>query len=207
MSNAQSLKIFVSGMLAGGLLVAAAGSLIQGKSLSASAAATQQAAVQNANSETQAATQTAHNNEFELAPGISWAKFDQAVNQAAKAGKPAYIKFNAKWCGYCKKMQKETFAKKSVQQVLNSHFAIGLVDIDDTESKVNFKGKSYSEKELAQHFKVTGTPTSMFIDAKGEVIGQIPGYLPASEFENVLKYISSGSYTSMKFDEWKSKQT
>lgn len=214
MSNTQSLKIFVSGMLAGGLMVAAVATLVQGNDLTASVAsqgqqvqAVPQQAAQEGQAAAQKAPQMARKTEFKLAPGISWAKFDKAMTQGSKANMPTYVKFNAKWCGYCKKMQNETFAQKSVQQMLNQNFAIGLVDIDDTKSQVVYKGKSYTEKELAQQFGVTGTPTSLFLDEKGEVIGAIPGYLPADEFENILKYISSKSYKDMKFDEWKSKQT
>jgi thioredoxin-related protein len=52
---------------------------------------------------------------------------------------------------------------------------------------------------------VRGLPTNCFMDAKGESISSIPGYLPTDKFIKILKFIQTDSYKTMSFSQFEEK--
>lgn len=110
-----------------------------------------------------------------MAAEIAWAKdYTDAQRQATASNKLIMIDFYTDWCGWCKKLDKETYTAENVVKV-----AQGLVSV-----KVN------AEKEgeaLAKKYGVRGFPTILFVDAKGEVAGRIVGYLPAEPFQKEVE--------------------
>ena len=56
--------------------------------------------------------------------------------------------------------------------------------------------------EFAKSLGVQSYPTILFIDPTGELILQINGYMPVSDFQNMLVYIGEEAYNLTEFHEF-----
>lgn len=103
---------------------------------------------------------------------MPWVKDWAAAQKSAESsGKLIMVDFYTDWCGWCKRLDRDTYSNEKVVK-----FAADLVPL-----KVN------AEKEgaaLQEQYKtlVSGYPTILFLDHTGAVIGLIDGYLAAEPF-------------------------
>ncbi|MEE8149897.1 MAG: DUF255 domain-containing protein, partial [candidate division Zixibacteria bacterium] len=60
--------------------------------------------------------------EKKTSAGIEWLSYDEGLIKAKKEGKHLFVDFTAKWCGWCKKMDKTTFIEPEIVKMLNDDF-------------------------------------------------------------------------------------
>lgn len=112
---------------------------------------------------------------------ISWHSFDEGMTLAKTAQKKVYINFHADWCGYCHKMERETFKDGQVIAYLNKHFIPVRVDSD-------------KQKDLARKYRVRGLPDHVFVAENGETIGNQPGFLGPKDFMKIITFVYEEQY-------------
>lgn len=122
------------------------------------------------------------------AQSISWVSLSEAQKLASENGKKVMIFAEAEWCGYCKKMNKQVFPQQSVQDSLHKYFYPVRIDIESNK-KVTFNDKQLTEKQLSRKFRVSSTPTLVFLNSEGDIIGTQPGYLPSKVFDKLLSFV------------------
>ncbi|MDO9392278.1 MAG: DUF255 domain-containing protein, partial [bacterium] len=105
------------------------------------------------------------------------------------------------WCHWCKVMDEKTYVDPAGAGLMKESFVAVKLNAE-RENIVNFKGKAYTEIDLARNFDVSGYPTTLFLASDGTVIGKIPGYIEAPVFKKILEYLTSGSYKSMSLDQY-----
>ena len=132
---------------------------------------------------------------------FSFNKLEKAQSLAQKDGKKVVLDMYASWCGFCKRMVSEVYVDKSVGRTMDAYYHFVRVDIESDEV-VNFNGKTFSMKEFAAGFGVRSTPTYVFLDSEGKVIGAQPGFMPVPMFNLVLSFVGSDAYKNQKFDEF-----
>jgi thioredoxin-related protein len=93
----------------------------------------------------------------------------QARTRAIAERKPIMAYFYTDWCGWCKKLDADTFQNPQLQQMLR-----GVVPV-----KLNAEAEGTT---LAQQLNVKGYPHIIFLDTNGNVIDRMAGYLPAEGF-------------------------
>ena len=118
--------------------------------------------------------------------GIQWLSYAEGRQRGETENKKVFLVFNADWCRYCLKMEKETFQNPTVIAYVNRNFVPISVNSD-------------KEQQIAAKYSVRGLPSTWFISEKGDRIGSRPGYIAADEMLKILKYIGSDSYLSMSF--------
>ncbi|MDX1638908.1 MAG: thioredoxin family protein, partial [Balneolaceae bacterium] len=134
---------------------------------------------------------TEHENRDEPAAiGISWYSLEEAQQLAENSSKKVMIYMEASWCGYCKKMENEVFPQQDVQDMIHKYYYPVRLDIESGDEIV-YNGDLFTEQEFANTIRVTGTPTYLFIDGKGEILGKQPGFLPADVFKSLLSYVGT----------------
>ncbi|MDR9416325.1 MAG: thioredoxin fold domain-containing protein [Gracilimonas sp.] len=132
---------------------------------------------------------------------FDWKPMVEAQQLAAEDGKKVLIYGNARWCTYCKKMEKEVFSLNSIQELTKKHFYPVWLDIESQDS-VSFRGNTMTQRQLAQGFQITGTPTFIFLDSEGEVIAGQPGYIPEDLYQTILKFVGTDAYLNQSFTEF-----
>ncbi|HER25255.1 MAG TPA: DUF255 domain-containing protein, partial [Candidatus Atribacteria bacterium] len=135
---------------------------------------------------------------------LNWLSYNEGLALAEKENKYILIDFYTDWCGYCKKMDKETYSKEEVKKFLNNNFVVVKVNAE-SDNKVIENGKEITERDLAKLYQVTGYPTTWFLESNHERIAPLPGYVTTEQFVPVLSYIGEGWYKSMSFKEYSEK--
>jgi thiol-disulfide isomerase/thioredoxin len=105
---------------------------------------------------------------------MKWAKsFDAAMASARSSNKLVMVDFYTDWCGWCKRLDKDTYTNAKVIQLSDQVIPV----------KVN------AEKEgiaVAKKYGVTQYPTILFINTSGQKEGAIGGYLPPEGFSGEM---------------------
>ena len=102
--------------------------------------------------------------------------FEEAFNKAKKNGKLLFVDCYTSWCGPCKILAKEVFTDNEVADYFNEYFISFKVDCEKGEGS-----------ELSKRFGVSGYPTLLFINEKGEIINKIVGASRQPQFLESVK--------------------
>ncbi|NGP87714.1 thioredoxin family protein [Fodinibius halophilus] len=135
-------------------------------------------------------------NSMVLGQSLDWIALGEAQEKAAQTGKKVFIFAEAEWCGYCKKMKKQVFPQPEVQENIKKYFHPVKVDIESNE-KIKFDDQMVSQRNFAQKFRIQSTPTMIFIDSDGKILGTQPGFMRAEIFDKLLSYIGAEYYKEM----------
>ncbi len=135
-----------------------------------------------------------------------WLVYHEGVEKAKAENKYIMVNFYTDWCTFCKKLDKEVYTQEAVKRRLRNSYVAVKVNAESSK-KVNFMGKEITSRELAKAFNVRGYPTIWFLDAQGEPVTAIPGFLEADKFAMVLDYISGSHYKTTEFADFAKKYT
>jgi thiol-disulfide isomerase/thioredoxin len=111
-----------------------------------------------------------------FAQGIAWrANLDSAVAEAKRSGKLMMVDVYTDWCGWCKKLDSETYTNATV--IAKS---AGFVPL-----KINPE-KDADAARFVGAYGVNGYPTILFVEADGTLANKIVGYLDASSLLDAM---------------------
>jgi thioredoxin-related protein len=116
-----------------------------------------------------------------LAPAGRADDYDNALKAAKRENKPVLLYFFSKTCYYCTLMDKDTLADGQVNATLKRDFVFLRVDTDKSE-------------DLSKLYRITGTPSSWFLDSGGKRILEAPGYIQKPLYAKLLEYIKGKHY-------------
>lgn len=128
--------------------------------------------------------------------------FDEALSNAKEQNKLVVVDVFTDWCGWCKKMDKDTYSNSDIKDLIDDNFVYVKLNAEGSEKQL-YNGKSYTSADLSYYFQVDGFPTHVFLDSDGKVIEfkyngfkmtNLPGYYAASSFKKILKYFIEGKY-------------
>lgn len=135
---------------------------------------------------------------------LAWQDFTKATQKADEEGKTLFLFFEAEWCGFCKQMRSEVFPLADVQQKFDEGFIPVSIDIESGQ-KLIYQGKELSEQAFSHQLRIDATPTLMFMNSEGGVIGRYRGFADENEFTLLLDYIRDGEVKNLSFAEYKKK--
>jgi thioredoxin-related protein len=112
---------------------------------------------------------------------VAWENnYDAGLERAKKDKKLVMVDMYTDWCGWCKKLDRDTYSDKDVGDEVTKDFVAVKLNPE----------KSPKGATLAKQFGTTGYPHIVFVDATGAKVSEIVGYLPPGEFLKRLKLIS-----------------
>ncbi len=136
---------------------------------------------------------------------LHWRTFDEGIAEAQKTGKKVLIDVYTTWCVWCKRMDANTYTDDQVASYLSKHYVLVKLNAESSAPLI-YKGKPYSEQDLARAFGVSGYPTTVFLKSNGDPITGMPGYAEAEKFRDVIAYIGEDHYLTQKFDDYLAKK-
>jgi thiol:disulfide interchange protein len=100
---------------------------------------------------------------------IKWlTSYDAALAAARQDNLPVMVDFYTGWCGWCKKLDAETYVDPQV--------------ISASAGFVSLKLDADAERTIATRYGITGFPTILFLDPAGNEIHRVVGYRPPQQF-------------------------
>ena len=108
--------------------------------------------------------------------GVAFASlsYEDALARARREKKLVFVDVYTDWCGFCKKLDREVFTDSDVARAASRFVAI----------RVNAEKGG---EAVAARFGVRGYPTLLFVDADGELVEKVEGYLDADELVRILR--------------------
>ena len=109
-------------------------------------------------------------------------KFEEAIAANEKHPKMILVDVYTDWCGWCKKMDKDTFTDPKVIAHFQENFYAVKLNAEDTKRKFPFMGRTFTEAEMAASMRVNSYPNFVVIEPGLQNIAQLPGYREPAEF-------------------------
>ncbi|MBW7847774.1 MAG: DUF255 domain-containing protein [Bacteroidales bacterium] len=145
---------------------------------------------------------------------IKWLSFEQAVEKSKKNPKKIFIDAYTDWCGWCVKMDQNTFSNAVIAAYINENFYPVKLNAERKDTVV-FAGTTYinpnpdkkrSSHQLAQMLLQgrMSYPSYVFMGDDFRVLTVVPGYYPPKDFEPILHYFGEDAY---KLKDWTSFQS
>ncbi len=122
---------------------------------------------------------------------------------AAKGeGKVMVLLWEQEGCVYCKKMHEITFRIPEIVDYIKKNFYVMQMDMRGKRRFTDLKGKAVAESKLARELRITGTPTSQFLNSEGREIFRMPGYAEPVIFNGVYEYVANEGYKTAPLGAW-----
>jgi len=146
------------------------------------------------------------------AQDIQWMSWEEAVSlsQSDKNPKKLFVDVYTDWCGWCKKMDKETFQNPEVSKYMQENFYMVKLDGEGKEP-IEYNGKTfkyvpsgrrgYHELAVALLQGKLSYPTVVFLDEDRKMLSPVPGYQQVGPFLHMARYFGENIY---KEKDWKS---
>lgn len=144
---------------------------------------------------------------------IQWLSWSEAVEMAdsEQTPKKIFVDVFTDWCGWCKKMDKDTFNNPKVLNYMKDKFYMVKLDAEQKED-IQYKGKTfkfiaqgrsgYHELAAALLQGRLSFPTTIFLNAKQEILSPIPGYQGPDDFLKIAKYYGDDIYKNKSWNEY-----
>lgn len=142
---------------------------------------------------------------------VNWMSWDEAAALAASEENPKkiFVDVYTDWCGWCKKMDKDTFQNPEVAAYMDSNFYMVKLDGEQKED-IEFKGKTFkfiaSGRRGYHEFAATllngklSYPTTVFLDEEMNMLSPVPGYQTPEPFLQIARYFGENIH---KEKDWK----
>lgn len=150
---------------------------------------------------------------------VKWTSLEEAQAAAKKDGKPVIIDMWTPWCGWCKRLDANTFGDKQTAEYINSHYHAVSFNAEGPDA-VTYNDKKYENPTYEQGTGRHGThqltmaiaapggklgyPTIVYMDSDGKVIQAVQSYMSPEDIEPVLIYFGEGSYKSQDWQSFRS---
>lgn len=143
---------------------------------------------------------------------INWISWDEAVQLSKTDASPKkiFVDVYTDWCGWCKKMDKNTFQNPEVSKYMQDNFYMVKMDAEGKDP-IEYQGKTfkyipsgrrgYHELAAALLQGRMSYPTVVFLDEKLNMLSPVPGYQQVEPFMQIAKYFGENIY---KDQDWKS---
>jgi thioredoxin-related protein len=145
-----------------------------------------------------------------------WMKFEEAVklNETnPEKAKKIFVDVYTDWCGWCKKMDANTFSQPEIWNYMSQKFHMVKLDAEMKEEVTvgghTFKSQDPANKRSSHELAIAllngqmSYPTVVFLDEKMNMITPVPGYQEPAGFRVIMHFIGDDAYKNKSFEEFK----
>lgn len=145
---------------------------------------------------------------------VKWYTIQEAEKLSKQSFRPLFIDTFTDWCGWCKKMDQETFTNSVIADILNTHFYPVKFDAEGKES-ISFLGQTFindGKAGKAHQLAVAllngqlSYPTVVFVTKQDDKfqVSPVPGFRQPKEMEMLLRFFADKAYETQKWGEYQS---
>ena len=143
---------------------------------------------------------------------VKWYSIEEAEKLFNKSPRPIFIDTYTDWCGWCKKMDSETFTDPVIADLLNNKFYPVKFNAEG-KSSVTFMGQTFindGKAGRAHQLAIAllqgqlSYPTVVFMTKEDNrfAVSPVPGFRPAKEMEVLLSFFADNAYKTQKWDDF-----
>ena len=139
---------------------------------------------------------------------VKWYSVEDVDQLLKEDPKPIFIDAYTDWCGWCKRLDADTFSNPIIAKYLNDNFYPVKFDAESSKP-VTFLGNEFindGKAGKAHQLAVAlmqgrmGYPTVIFMNEKGELLAPVPGYKQPQELEPYLVFFAEKRYVSENWE-------
>lgn len=134
---------------------------------------------------------------------IHWYTMEQVETLAKKEKRKIMVDIYTDWCGWCKHMDKMTFAQQHIAHYINENYYAVKLNAEQREN-ITFKNHTYKFvsqskvgfNELAAELLKgqMSYPSTIFLDEDFNLIQAFQGFLQSEQFEIIITYFGADNY-------------
>ena len=143
--------------------------------------------------------------------GVNWVSIEEAEKMNREKPKKIMVDVYTDWCGWCKKMDKETFSHPVIAEYINKHYYAVKLDAEGKE-EIKFNGTTFKfvpHGSRGYHELAAGLlsgkmsyPSVAYLNEELQLLGAVPGYMTPISIEPLLNYIAEDKFTSQSLEEY-----
>jgi len=145
---------------------------------------------------------------------IKWHSLQQALDLNKENPKLIFIDVYTDWCGWCKKMDADTFSKPYIAAYMNEKYYCVKLDAEGTDT-VTYMGRTFtntnpngrrSTNQIAAVLlqNKMSYPSYVFMNEKNQVLTVVKGYIEATKFDPIIHWFGEDAYKSQSYQEYAS---
>src|SRR5664280_901427 len=144
---------------------------------------------------------------------VKWYTIQEAEKLYKQNPRPIFIDTFTDWCGWCKKMDKETFTNSVISDILNNKFYPVKFNAEGKES-ITFLSKTFTNDGKAGNAHQLAVallrgqlsyPTVVFLipqkDGKQQAQA-VPGFRAPKDMEVLLSFFADNAYNTQTFEDF-----
>jgi len=137
-------------------------------------------------------------------PAVNWITMDQALELHRSNPRKIFVYIHTSWCGWCRRMESETFSHPVIVEYLNTHFYAVKFHAEYTKP-ITFRGVTYTNDGAGQRRSPHGFalailqgrlsfPSVAFFDEQLHLITSLPGFRNPARMEPLLVFINDNIF-------------
>lgn len=140
---------------------------------------------------------------------IHWLSIDQAYERAQTDGKKILIDFYTDWCGWCKRLDRDTYSQAEVAAYINTHFHPVKFDAEQRQ-QLTLAGRTYKflnkGRRGVHEFAAVmmngrlSYPSTAILQADLRPVTVVPGYHGPEEMLMILTFLGEDHYQQTSWE-------
>lgn len=142
---------------------------------------------------------------------VEWISFEEAVERSKDEPRKILIDIYTDWCGWCKKMDKDTYENQKLVKYINKNYYAVKFNAEQKED-IEFDGHTFKfvangrrgvhQLAAALTNNKLSYPTTVFMSEELQIIQPLPGYMDAKKMEPILTYIGNDQFKSTPWKDY-----
>ncbi len=148
---------------------------------------------------------------FSQSDRVKWLTMEEAEKLNREQPRKIMIDVYTDWCGWCKKMDAETFSHPVIANYINENYYAVKLNAEGREA-ITFNGTTYkfvSQGSRGYHELAAGLlngkmsfPSIAYLNEKLQLLGAVPGYMTPVSIEPLLNYIVEDKFITQSLEDY-----